>query len=43
MRRGRRTKMFECYDLFGSFVGWAWKRSSPYTSYLFYVEPKGSA
>jgi hypothetical protein len=42
-RKSAKTGMYECYDLFGSFVGWAWRRSSPYTSYLFYAEPKGYA
>ena len=41
MSRRKKKDLFEIYDLFGQFCGWAWKRNSPYTSYLFYVHPQG--
>jgi hypothetical protein len=43
MRKRKTIDMFEVWDVFGNFCGWAWKSNSPYTSYLFYVEPKGNA
>jgi hypothetical protein len=42
MKKRRDTQWTELWDVFGRFQGWAWKYNSPYTSYLFYVEPKGS-
>lgn len=33
----------EVYDIWGRYQCWAWRANSPYTSYLFYAEPRGSA
>jgi hypothetical protein len=33
----------DVFDIFGRYMCWAWKTNSPYTSYLFYADPKGHA
>jgi hypothetical protein len=40
-RRKKKQQWTPVYDVFGNFRGLAWRQDSPYTSYLFYVEPQG--
>lgn len=43
MSRRRKQQWTPVYDLLGNFRCLAWRESSRYTSYLFYVEPWGYA